>query len=343
MRFKIRAFGLFFFMWWPFVATGAVTFRDSSLTYNWIQSLAEQDNPKLNAAILSLVNDYERHFPNSFKNAKLLQIKGTIYVHRKQPYRAFVSFLKQRVVYPTETSNYQSEKMVAYLALTQKKIRQRRESVANFLNTDCGRFSFKRRMICFLNQLYWLDIPEIDTIALQEIDFLLNLGLSPAGLDEIVYEKAQILRRKGQARAALQAYIALLHGWPKSDYFPLGVYHIAELLKNGLKQKRWASIIFRTFVTKFPEHYLTELAYLHLAQLDEESGTYQKAVQDYVCFLNHSSEKIWRALAYYRLSRLFGKRLGDEQRARVLYRKFVELYPSEKAARRAVKQIRMLK
>ncbi len=341
MGVRPQKFWLVIILLWPAVLR-AEGFRDSTVTYYWIRSLAEQQDGKLDRAILSLTEDYVRHFPVSPRNSQILQIEGRAWLESGKPFNAFVCFLKQHTVYPDSLRNWQSEKALVHLTLTQRKLRQRANLVATFVGESFARVSFKKRFVIFLNQLYWLDIPEIDKIALREMHYFFKMGLPLNDLDVVVYKRAKILQRNRQWRRALFGYAALLRGWPDSKNVPLSYYHIGEILKQNLKKDSLAKAVFRAFVSKFPNHFLAGLAHFQLAEMEEKDGELKRAVRDYVQFLNQSHERALRALGYYRLGKLFQKKFGEKEKARIFFNQMTSLYPNAQEAKRVAKKLNYL-
>ncbi len=341
MKFRLQASSLLFLVFWPLSVSAGQAFRDSTLMFTWVEALAKQEDARLNSAVVALTQEYLRHFPTSSKNAELLQIQGESFLKEKKPYRAFVSFLKQLTVYPDSNRDYQSKKELIRLVLTQKKLQTRSRIVANFLTDRPRKTQFRQGFLALMNQLYWLDLKETDQIALQELADFLQRGPKKNGLDELIYEQARMFQRNGRSQEALWAYASLLRDWPQSENVPLSIYHIGELFRNKLKNKKMAAAIFGVFLKRFPHHYLAAFACFQLAALEEANGSIQAAALDYARFVRQSGEKSLRALGFYHLGRLYEKKFGDKRKADFFYTQFFNLYPSKKEARRAIKAFRL--
>ncbi|NOY78151.1 MAG: tetratricopeptide repeat protein [Calditrichaeota bacterium] len=309
---------------------------DSATSYQWIRSLYDQNDPNLSSEILTLVHYYVVHFPESTRNSELLQLQGNLYVKEKKYLNAFASYLKQITVYPDSNRDYNSINALLLLSLKSKKLSPKRSIVRYWLTSNSLPHSLKKNYLAYVQRLFVLDLPQTDEIALREIDWLLKKGFLKSNLDELLYEKAQILSRNKKQEKAFYTYLELMKEWPNSAYFPNALYYIADYYQNTLKKNKTALKLFVHFVRKYPDHSLAALAHLHLAHIYESAYHRPRlAVREYVAFINRSNDDRLIARAYYQMATIYERELDNRTVAIVLYAKILHYYPDSKVAPKA--------
>jgi len=316
---------------------------DSITSYRWIRSLYDQKDPNLSSEILTLVHYYVSHFPESMRNSELLQIQGNLYAKEKKYLDAFASYLKQLTVYPDSNRDYNSVNALLLLSLKSKKLASKKSIIHYWTTNNPPANSFKKKYLSYVQKLFILDLPQADGIALQEIDWLLKQGFLKSDLDELLYEKAQILSRSKKEEDAFYTYLELIKEWPHSSYFPNALYYVGDYYQNTLKKNRTALKIFVQFVRRYPSHSLAALAHLHLAKIYESAFHRPKlAVQEYVALINHSDDDRLIARAYYQMAIIYEKDLDNRTVAIVLYEKILHYFPDSKIAPKAKRALSYL-
>ncbi len=316
---------------------------DSAASYRWIRSLSDQNDLNLTPEILSLTNYYIFHFPKSKRNSEILQIQGNLHVQLKNYEAAFASFLKQITVYPDSNRDYNSTNALLLLFLKSKKLASRKSLIKYWINNNSASTSIKKKYLLYIKKLYLLNLHKTDQIALKEIQWILNRGFVKSNLDELLYEKAKILSRNKENREAFYTYLELMKEWPRSSYFPIALYNVADYYQNTIKNKQLALKLFVQLVRRYPNHQMTTLAHLHLAEIYESAFHRPKlAVREYANFINHSDDDILVADSYYRMAKIYENDLGNRAAAIILYERILHKYPEAKTASKAKRALKYL-
>ncbi|MBF0216916.1 MAG: tetratricopeptide repeat protein [Candidatus Omnitrophica bacterium] len=152
--------------------------------------------------------------------------------------------------------------------------------------------------------------------------------------EEAAYIKAKVLVKKGLEEEGIAAYLDVLSGDARSEYYKEALYDLGWLYANR-KQLDESVTFCKRFVATFPEDPRSPEVLIKVAQDEMKIKKYADAESDYLLFLSTYGKNPLKEKVMFQLGRVY-MAAGKNKELVELYGNFVREYPGSEAATAAV-------
>ncbi len=151
-----------------------------------------------------------------------------------------------------------------------------------------------------------------------------------ARADRVLLQESAIYEKFGQFLESLKPLDALLTGHPNSDLYREALLRKGYVLVRMDKPRRARSVL-KHFIEKYPDSEAAEKAAADVVSLDAKAEEPGRAIEDARAFLERYPRSSYAARIHLRLGAFYSEK-GLFEKAREVYQKHLEAYPSENPA-----------